>query len=69
MCLPFSVGGIGLREGAMTSLLSLFGVQRSAAMLLPLTVSSLILLKGLGEGAVEAIAAHRVKRRKKDKKI
>lgn len=69
MCLPFSVGGIGLREGAMTSLLALFGVQRSAGMLLPLTVSSLTLLKGLTEGAVEAVVAHRAKRRRKDKKI
>lgn len=69
MCLPFSVGGIGLREGAMTSLLALFGVQRSAGMLLPLTVSSLTLLKGLTEGAVEAVVAQRAKRRRKDKKI
>lgn len=53
MCLPFSVGGIGLREGAMTSMLGLFGVEPSVGMLLPLTVSSLTLLKGIAEGVIQ----------------
>lgn len=56
MCLPFSVGGIGLREGAMTSMLGLFGVDPSVGMLLPLTVSSLTLLKGIAEGVIQMAA-------------
>lgn len=57
MCLPFSVGGIGLREGAMTSMLGLFGIDPSVGMLLPLTISSLTLLKGIAEGVIQVAAA------------
>lgn len=62
MCLPFSVGGIGLREGAMVTMLGLFGVDASIAMLLPLTISALTLIKGMAEGVVQMAVGRQKKK-------
>lgn len=55
MVIPFSVMGMGVREGAMVLLLSLFGISRSQAMSLPLILSALVLVKGVVGGAAAAL--------------
>ncbi len=55
MVIPFSVMGMGVREGAMVLLLSLFGISRSEAMSLPLILSALVLIKGIVGGAIAAL--------------
>ncbi len=52
MVLPLSTMGMGVREGAMVMLLSLFGVGKSQAMGLPLILSALTLIKGVAGGGV-----------------
>jgi uncharacterized protein (TIRG00374 family) len=59
MMLPVSINGIGLREGAFTVLLGLFGVSVSAALAFSWTFYALILLHGVLGGLVYLVRKHR----------